>query len=89
MPNETKAISKLRATGINGQLPSYAWPGGYPVYYIDSNDWVLCPDCANQNDEKGNGSKLSCYGINWEDNELYCDDCGTRIESAYMEDNRI
>lgn len=23
------------------------------------------------------------YGVNWEDPDLYCDDCSERIESAY------
>ena len=30
-----------------GELVSYAWPGGYPVIYITEDNGVLCPDCAN------------------------------------------
>jgi hypothetical protein len=29
-----------------GSLDAYAWPGGYPVYYLDKNNDVLCPKCA-------------------------------------------
>ncbi len=32
----------------NGQLSSYAWPGGYPIYYLDGESGVLCPKCANK-----------------------------------------
>lgn len=70
----------------NGELPAYAWPGGYPIYYIDRDNCVVCPDCANK--EPLNGSyEIVAYDINWEDSQLYCDDCGGRIESAYAEEN--
>lgn len=28
----------------NGKLPAYAWPGGYPIFYIASDNGVLCPE---------------------------------------------
>jgi hypothetical protein len=31
----------------NGNLPAYAWPGGYPLYYLCADNGVLCPQCAN------------------------------------------
>ena len=31
-----------------GQYPAYAWPGGYPVYYVTADSGVLCPKCANE-----------------------------------------
>lgn len=30
------------------EYPTYAWPGGYPIYYVDANNCVLCPDCVNK-----------------------------------------
>jgi hypothetical protein len=30
----------------NGKLDAYAWPGGYPIYYLDRRGDVLCPKCA-------------------------------------------
>ena len=31
----------------NGKFPTYAWPGGYTIIYIMTDNEVLCPDCAN------------------------------------------
>lgn len=66
----------------DNRLPSYTIPGGYPMYYVDQFDWVLCPHCADQEQHKVG----LVYSINWEDPFLYCDNCGSRIESAYAED---
>lgn len=64
----------------DGTLPHTAWPGGYPMYYVDDKNCVLCPDCANKD---GYGFEIVAYDINWEDENLYCDDCNEKIESAY------
>ena len=32
----------------NGTLPAYAWPGGYPIYYVLADGETLCPACANR-----------------------------------------
>lgn len=74
----------------DGTLISYAWPGGYPVYYLDKEDSVLCPACANKSEEDNADFPaflpVAC-DVNWEDESLYCDDCSCRIESAYGEEN--
>lgn len=62
----------------------YAWPGGYPMFYMNKHDEVICPDCANKDDEE-HGIDLF-PGINWEDPFLICDICGKRIKSAYAEE---
>ena len=31
----------------NGKFPTFAFPGGYPIYYLAADNEVLCPDCAN------------------------------------------
>jgi hypothetical protein len=67
----------------DGSLDAYVWPGGYPVYYLDSENNVLCPICAAK---EGYGSPIAAWSVNWEDAELTCDDCLKRIESAYAED---
>ena len=36
----------------NGDLQSYAWPGGYPLYYLDGCNCVLCPACANASENE-------------------------------------
>ena len=80
----------------------YAWPGGYPVYYIAREGY--------RNDETGqlefsqyDRTEFVCCAdcaagksrrdiilvaseVNWEDSSLYCDNCSERIESAYAED---
>lgn len=75
------AIRELKYTN-HGSLPSYAWPGGYPVFYFDSDNNTLCPNCANKT---GYSTYPTAYDVNYEDDSLYCDDCSLRIESAYAE----
>lgn len=71
----------------NGTYPTYAWPGGYPIYYIVEDGGVLCPDCVNENLELAEGDDpqwcIVAYDINYEDDELYCDNCNKKIEPAY------
>jgi len=69
----------------------YAWPGGYPLYGVFHDGGACCPKCAS--DERkvigtttgSDGWQLVAIDANWEDPALFCDHCGTRIESAYAE----
>ncbi len=73
----------------DGKLPAYAWPGGYPIFYLASDNAVLCPKCANEyTPERDNEKQLKpvVADINYEDASLYCENCNVRIESAYAED---
>ena len=73
----------------------YAWPGGYPKYFITSDGEALSFDSVKQNfhDVVFNMKYLPSFGgwnvvacaINWEDENLYCCDSGEKIESAYGE----
>ena len=74
-------------------LPAYAWPGGYPLFYLTADDSVLCPHCANMAvaedlafDFFDKQWYLIDYAVNWEDEFLYCDHCGDHIGSAYGDD---
>lgn len=73
-------------TDTDGKLSAYAWPGGYPIFYLDAESSVLCPKCAEKSRtddvEKFRPIAADC---NWEDASLYCDQCSKRIESAYAE----
>lgn len=69
----------------DGTLPHCAWPGMYPLYYVDIWGHLICPTCANIAD-KDIDSGVARYEVNWECTHLYCDDCGAKIESAYGED---
>lgn len=89
-------MSKL-ARNDDGTLPAYAWPGGYPIFYMTADNAVLCPDCANgkngseatETDDGSNECKqwlLICAEINYEDEAMYCEHCNVQIQSAYGDD---
>ena len=72
----------------NGKVQSYAFPGGYPIYYITADNGVLCPDCVNKNmhllnDKHDKQWYVVASEINYEDDSLHCDNCNKKIESAY------
>ena len=76
----------------NGRLESWAWPGGYPIFYMDGDGSVLCPNCARTSDEDPSedpGFKpihyAIHYGINYIDTNLYCENCGATIDPAYQD----
>lgn len=82
---------------FNAQLTSgaFAWPGGYPLYFITSDGGALSFESATKNadliraaitDKDDSGWRVVGCEVNWEDAELYCDDTGKRIPSAYAED---
>ena len=82
MPRRKSKLDAIRLD--NGDLPAYAWPGGYPMFYIDKEGNVLCPTCANK--EVDQSQEVTAYDVNWEDAHLHCDDCSQRIPSAYAEE---
>jgi hypothetical protein len=76
----------------NGRMPAYAWPGGYPLYYMTADCGILCPDCMNDNLEltKDKDDKqwyVIAANANYEDQDLWCDNCNKQIESAYGDPN--
>ena len=82
----------------NGKLDAYAWPGGYPIYYLCADNGILCPACANgengsiaftADQRPADGSNedkqwhIVAAGINYEDCFLCCDHCNVLIPAAY------
>ena len=74
---------------------SHTSVGGYPVFMIANDGGCICYNCAKENarliigstrDESASDWQYIASDINWEDGELYCDNCNGRIESAYCED---
>jgi len=74
----------------------YAWPGGYPLFFITSDGGALSFKAAKANrraileairDRDSSGWRTVAFDVNWEDNSLYCDHTSERIESAYAEDD--
>ena len=75
-------------------LPRWAWPGGYPLVYVDADGACLCPSCANEEDEERHlspdddgclQSPVVSYFVNYEE-EIYCDGCGSPQLGAYIEE---
>jgi hypothetical protein len=72
----------------------YAWPGGYPLYFITSDGAALSFKAVRENfrcviwsikNKVNDGWRVQAMDVNYEDNELYCDHTGEKIESAYAE----
>jgi hypothetical protein len=89
------SISDFRKAIRNG---AYAWPGGYPLYFVTSDGAALSFSSARYNrrnileaiaTKASDGWRIVGIDTNWEDPDLRCDDTGERIESAYAEDEAI
>lgn len=71
----------------------YAWPGGYPLYFVTSDGGALAFDTvraefesivwAHMNDERLGGWHLYGVDVNYEDNDLYDDHTGEKIGCVY------
>lgn len=88
---EIKSISDFRKAVRHGP---YAWPGGYPCYFITSDGAALSFEAAKQErrnilhaigHKQNDGWRVVGMDVNWEDSYLYCDHTGKRIESAYAD----
>lgn len=89
-------LTEQQKIAIQAAMDGHAWPGGYPTFLITADGDALCPGCVREelhqiigacweNDAHG-GWMPAAAEINWEDSALYCAHCGSRIESAYAED---
>lgn len=87
-----QSISDFRAAIRNG---AYAWPGGYPMFFVMADGGALSFNAAKAerrqllealaHGSRYDGWKPVAFEVNWEDAELYCAHTGERIESAYAE----
>lgn len=79
------------AAGLGKRKEHTAWPGGYPIIYVDAcegrgtcpdNDpgSVLCSDCATDHEDKG--GKVA-PDVHYEGAPEECSSCGREIASAY------
>ncbi len=86
------SISDFRKAMRHGP---YAWPGGYPCYFVTSDGAALSFKAAKaerryilealRDNDKHCGWHVCGVDINWEDGELTCDHTGEHIESAYAD----
>ena len=95
MPNITNVETFNAVFDNKGHAHKFAWPGGYPIYYLMSDGESMCADCVTREaqcianaikENSSDGWRVVGNEINWEDNALFCGHCGKRIESAYAED---
>ena len=76
----------------DGAVVAFSWVGSYPVFYYTKTGKVLSPAFVEDNlvdccDDSEPDSYVIGHEANWEDPNLYCDETGDRIESAYAEDD--
>jgi len=90
--SEISSGRELRATLRNGE---FAWPGGYPLYFVTSDGAALSFSTVRDNlrsvidsirSNSRDGWRVIGCQVNWEDSELYDDHTSVRIPSAYAED---
>lgn len=75
----------------------YAWPGGYPIYFVASDGEPLSFEAVRDNlravlwaargPHHDRQWRVEGVDINWEDESLFCVHTGRKIESAYGEEN--
>lgn len=96
-------LESLLSSSADAPASAYAWPGGYPLFYLCADGGVLCPVCVNRElrvvliatiESPGTDKQWEVFGVdvNWEDESLQCDNCNKFIQSAYgdsSEDERI
>jgi hypothetical protein len=85
-------IRELRCAARN----PYAWPGGYPTYFLCDDGAALCHACLSKerrniihsvHHKQNDGWRVVALDINYEDSDLTCAHCDKQIESAYGDDN--
>lgn len=73
---------------------AWAWPGGYPLYFITSDGESLSFDAAKANarliseaieDKSSCGWRVVGIDVNWENSDLRCCHSNVLIQSAYGE----
>jgi hypothetical protein len=89
---DTFTISDFRRAMRNG---AFAWPGGYPLYFVTSDGEALSFDAAKSErraileairDRSNDGWRIVAVDVNYEDSALYCAHTGEKIQSAYGDD---
>lgn len=91
MENEIKSVKRLDEILENGP---YAWPGGYPLFFITSDGEALSFKTVKKEYEQiveaiknkdDSGWRVVGFDINWEDDSLFDAHTGEKIECAYCD----
>lgn len=89
---ERFSLADLKTALRNG---AYAWPGGYPLYFIASDGEALSFDAVRANIKEimtaihrrdDSGWRIVAVDTNWENSSLFCAHTNARIPSAYCEE---
>jgi hypothetical protein len=87
-----RSVADLKAALRHGR---YAWPGGYPLFFVASDGEAVSYAAARTEfrviaqaiqDRDDSGWRIVACDINYEDRDLYCAHSGEQIESAYGND---
>lgn len=85
-------VREYKETLRQGQ---FAWPGGYQCFLVTRYGDTLCYACGRKEfrnivlaiRHKDDASwHVVGADVNWEDNDLFCDNCNTKIPASYGED---
>lgn len=72
----------------------FAWPGGYPLFFIMSDMEAMCFACARKEyrlisrairDNSNDGWRVVGCDINYEDPDCRCCHCGELVDPAYAD----
>ena len=79
-------VAEPDAWSIPQPLPARAWPGAYPLAYMDGDGDILCHECAESAldniAEWPESAPLTC-DVLWEGPDETCAECGAIIPTAY------
>lgn len=74
----------------------YAWPGGYPMYFVCGDGGALSFEAAKENANQIRDALITNdrhsdwfvvgFEVNWEDTDLICSHTNTPIQSAHGND---
>ncbi len=89
-------MKKYTTKQLKSQLRSgeFAWPGGYPLYFITSDGEAISFEAVRENlksviwsmrNKVNDGWRVIGCEVNWEDDSMTCAHTGEPIESAYGE----
>ena len=70
----------------DNSLPWFAWPGGYPMLYLDGHNEILCPECATESlddPDQWDDWKPQEWYIHYEGPPDFCSECNKMVELAY------
>jgi len=74
------------------RMGNYAWPGGYPLFFLTADRGALHPNTVRSElwqiaravRDKDNAQwRVIACDVNWEDSELYDAHTNEKIEAAY------